>query len=194
MAEPQQTIDYELDNFKHLKYLKDNLYPTLNSALEILMEHLIKTNEVQQHQERLKQKKIRDRLEQKRIEKEKLREELGSDYVSSSDEEDESFGDGPEDILTTGKSGDDKYYAADQIAPERIEEEVANKGTAGSLAPIEEEEDAQESPEKNEESLMAPDALKKIDFNPIQFLAATLKRIQNGELSASNIKSDRIES
>ncbi len=42
------------------------------------MEHLIKTNEVQQHQERLKQKKIRDRLEQKRIEKEKLREELGT--------------------------------------------------------------------------------------------------------------------
>jgi len=191
MAEPQQNIDYELDNFKHLKYLKDNLYPTLNQALEILMEHLIKTNEVQQHQERLKQKKIRDRLEQKRIEKEKLREELGSDYVSSSDEDEDSFGDGPEDILTTGKSGDDKYYAADQIAPERIEEEVANKGTAGSLAPIEEEEDAQESPEKNEESLMAPDAIKKIDFNPIQFLSATLKRIQNGELSAS--KSERNE-
>jgi len=46
------------------------------------MEHLIKTNEVQQHQERLKQKKIRDRLEQKRIEKEKLKEELGN-FISS---------------------------------------------------------------------------------------------------------------
>ncbi len=61
-------------------------------------------------------------------------------------------------------------------------------------APIEEEEDAQESPEKNEESYLAQDALKKIDFNPIQFLAATLKRIQNGDLSGgSAIKLDRAE-
>jgi len=36
MSEAQQTIDYDLENFKHLKYLKDNLYPTLNQALEIV--------------------------------------------------------------------------------------------------------------------------------------------------------------
>jgi len=41
---------------------------------------------------------------------------------------------------------------------------------------------------------LTKDALKKIDFNPIQFLAATLKRIQNGDLSGgSAIKLDRAE-
>lgn len=36
MSELNQLIDYELTNFKHLKYLKDNLYPTLNQAIEIV--------------------------------------------------------------------------------------------------------------------------------------------------------------
>ena len=61
-------------------------------------------------------------------------------------------------------------------------------------APIEEEEDAQESPEKNEESYLAQDTLKKNDFNPIQFLAVTLRRIQDGDLSGgSATKLDRTE-
>lgn len=36
-----QIIDYELDNFKNLKYLKENLYPTLNQAIEIVILNLL---------------------------------------------------------------------------------------------------------------------------------------------------------
>ena len=36
MSELNQLIDYDLTNFKHLKYLKENLYPSLNQAIEIV--------------------------------------------------------------------------------------------------------------------------------------------------------------
>ena len=42
-----------------------------------LIEYLIETDEIIQHQERLKEQKILDKLEQKRIDKERLKEELG---------------------------------------------------------------------------------------------------------------------
>lgn len=88
--------DYDLNNYKQIEFLRQNLYPTLEKALDIvnlndivhfltnfqLIEHIIKTNEVQNHQERLKQQRIQDRMEQKRIEKEKLKEELGNHHMN----------------------------------------------------------------------------------------------------------------
>ena len=48
-----------------------------------LIEHVVKTEEVRKHQERLKKIKIFDRLEQKKVEKDRLKAELGSAYESS---------------------------------------------------------------------------------------------------------------
>lgn len=40
MSEVNQLIDYDLENFKHLKFLKENLYPALNQALEIVIHQM----------------------------------------------------------------------------------------------------------------------------------------------------------
>jgi len=45
---------------------------------------VIETDEITQHQERLKEQKILDKIEQKKIDKERLKEELGSDFYSGS--------------------------------------------------------------------------------------------------------------
>jgi len=65
--------------------LEFNVYPELHQALLGLTEHLLKNDEIRRHKERLREQRIKDRMEQKRIEKIKLKEELGSDYESSED-------------------------------------------------------------------------------------------------------------
>ena len=68
-----------------IEYLEFNVYPELHQALLGLTEHLLKNDEIRRHKERLREQRIKDRMEQKRIEKIKLKEELGSDYESSED-------------------------------------------------------------------------------------------------------------
>lgn len=45
-----------------------------------LIDHIVKSQEVQKHEERLKKKKIIDELERKYIERDVEKEEMGSDY------------------------------------------------------------------------------------------------------------------
>lgn len=68
-----------------LDYLKDQVFPELHQAMMVLIDHVVKTEEVRKHQENLKKIKIFDKLEQRRVEKERLKQELGSDYESSED-------------------------------------------------------------------------------------------------------------
>lgn len=68
-----------------LDYLKLNVYPELHQALICLIEHVLKTEELRKHQEKLIKIKIFDKLEQRRTEKDRLKQELGSEYESSDD-------------------------------------------------------------------------------------------------------------
>ena len=43
-----------------------------------LIDFIIKTDEIRKHQERLKKKKVFDKLEQKKVEKDRLKAELGN--------------------------------------------------------------------------------------------------------------------
>ena len=45
-----------------------------------LIDHIVKSEEVTKHEERLKKKKIIDELEKKYLERDIEREEMGSDY------------------------------------------------------------------------------------------------------------------
>lgn len=74
-----------------MEFLEFNVYPELNSALLALTEHLLKSDEIRRHKERLKEQRILDKMEQKKIEKQKLKEELGSDYESSDDSVTEEY-------------------------------------------------------------------------------------------------------
>ena len=48
--------------------------------LNQLIQHIIKTNQVNAYQEKLKHQELLEKLEKKKIEKEKLKEELGKIY------------------------------------------------------------------------------------------------------------------
>lgn len=62
------------------------MYPILNEALHRLINHIVKTEEVSKHHQKLLEQRLLDELEVRREERDKEREELGSDYDSSDDE------------------------------------------------------------------------------------------------------------
>lgn len=51
-----------------------------------LIDHIVKSEEVTKHEERLKKKKVIDELEKKYLERDIEKEEMGSDYEESDDD------------------------------------------------------------------------------------------------------------
>ncbi|EGR29188.1 hypothetical protein IMG5_161380 [Ichthyophthirius multifiliis] len=91
MSEQNQEIDMILQQqaFRQnipINFLREKIYPELYEAFLNLIDHVTKTDEIRKHQEKLKRKKVFDKLEQKKIEKERLKMELGSEYESSDEE------------------------------------------------------------------------------------------------------------
>lgn len=83
---PQEATPFEV--------LKTQVYPVINEIiLKVaqqsiqLIDHIVKSEEVSKHEERLKKKKIIDELEKKYIERDIEKEEMGSDYEESDDDE-----------------------------------------------------------------------------------------------------------
>ena len=79
-----------------LKFLRNQVYPDLDTAIQQLVKHLQTTNEVQQHSEKLQHQKFYDLKEKDRIEKARLKKEYGDEYESSL-----------EDYEDVGESDDD---------------------------------------------------------------------------------------
>jgi hypothetical protein len=74
-----------------VQMLRQKIYPSLNVALLELIDHIVKTEEVRKHQERLKKQKMIDEIEKRRVERVREKEELGSDYYESDEEIDYEF-------------------------------------------------------------------------------------------------------
>ncbi|KRW98798.1 hypothetical protein PPERSA_10569 [Pseudocohnilembus persalinus] len=172
-----QDIIYEYPNFKQLLFYK-------------LIEHIVKTDEIRKHLERLKKKKVFDKLEQKKIEKERLKAELGSAYESSDDDSLNDFEDlglqkeELEQILAERK--DRKKDSDDE------EEQIASPSQqlgARALSKLEEKLDQIQELDENEQQGEDQDEEKEKEdvirqlrqqreqdaFNPLKFLAQQLK-------------------
>ncbi|KAL4440974.1 hypothetical protein ABPG74_009387 [Tetrahymena malaccensis] len=192
-----------------IQYLRDKIYPELYQALVMLIDHIIKTDEIRKHQERLKRKKVFDKLEQKKVEKQKLKEDLGSDYVSSEDDslDFEDLGlekEELEKILNERKKakedqdGDDKQEDGEDSesynkSKNNIQSDSQDlngggqkdKGNKENLVLIEENEEKDEENEKDitAEREKITKELKQqredLGFNPLKFLAEKLKEIHS---------------
>lgn len=161
-------------------YLRETIYPSLHVSLEKLVEHLIATNEVQEHQERLRQQKVLDRVEQKRLDKERLKAELGSEYESSGESIDldeagpglggQHRGGGEDDSL--GKMNDEPFDDSKNLL---LQEDLQPIKVGGKLGDIQEEAAEQAASPKG---IDISHHEEKPIFDPIEFLIDRLRELQ----------------
>lgn len=94
-----------------------------------MIDHIVKSEEVSKHEERLKRKKIIDELERKYIERDIEKEEMGSDYEESDDEEQhKALGMAKEAVqaLVRGRIAKHKSRKLDNDSDNEIHGEVFN--------------------------------------------------------------------
>eukprot|EP01016_Furgasonia_blochmanni_P017526 TRINITY_DN2027_c0_g1_i13.p1 TRINITY_DN2027_c0_g1~~TRINITY_DN2027_c0_g1_i13.p1 ORF type:complete len:174 (-),score=34.29 TRINITY_DN2027_c0_g1_i13:228-749(-) len=160
-------------------FLNAHIYPTLNIALNQLIERLISSNEVQKYQERLKEQKFLDKLEQKKMENQRLKEEYGSDYVSS----EESL-----ELGQYGERNDDSSFEQDPNNIPTSDQEFkvnVNGANADNGLQIIAEDDREEPVVKAKpkiENRVPRDPV----FNPIEFLAKALTQVKQKQQGSSS--------
>ncbi|CAD8064782.1 unnamed protein product [Paramecium primaurelia] len=172
---------------KEIEYLQNQVYPKLHTALVQLIDHVVKTEEVRKHQERLKKIKIFDRIEQKKVEKQRLKNELGSAYESSSQgsaENDEFIGMSQQLI-----KNDESIFpinnqlqgpigiSIDDLSPQDIKKEINL-----ALNQIQEDQDDEEEATEKQELQHLKQQMKQqreaLEFNPLIYLAHLLRELQ----------------
>ncbi|CAK79960.1 unnamed protein product (macronuclear) [Paramecium tetraurelia] len=169
-----------------IEYLQQNVYPGLQPALMKLIDHVVKSDEVRKHQERLKKIKIFDKIEQKRVEKERLKAELGSEYESSEGSVDL-------DEMGINQSEFHKYMSKDQKEIQSplpmdeqaqqggVEEQTSQelkKDTLLSLGEIREDQEDEDQADKHELEKMKQylrQQREEMSFNPLLFLAQQIR-------------------
>ncbi|CAD8089706.1 unnamed protein product [Paramecium sonneborni] len=172
---------------EEIEYLENEVYPKLHIALVQLIDHVVKTEEVRKHQERLKKIKIFDRIEQKKVEKQRLKNELGSAYESSSqgsgDQED--FGGISQQQI---KNNDESIFpinnqiqgptgiSIDDLSPQEMKKEINL-----ALNQIQEDQEDEEAPDQQELEhlkLQMKQQREALEFNPLIYLAHLLREQQ----------------
>ena len=83
---PQESTPFQVLKTQVYPVINEIILKVLQSSIQ-LIDHIVKSEEVSKHEERLKKKKVIDELEKKYIERDIEKEEMGSDYEESDDEE-----------------------------------------------------------------------------------------------------------
>ncbi|CAD8148334.1 unnamed protein product [Paramecium octaurelia] len=171
---------------QEIEYLENRVYPKLHTALVQLIDHVVKTEEVRKHQERLKKIKIFDRIEQKKVEKQRLKNELGSAYESSSQGSAEN-----DDFLGMSQQlikNEDSIFpinnhiqaptgiSIDDLSPQEMKKEINL-----ALNKIQEDQEDEEAPDKQELQHLKQQMKERreaLEFNPLIYLAHLLRELQ----------------
>ncbi|CAK93025.1 unnamed protein product (macronuclear) [Paramecium tetraurelia] len=175
-----------IGSMQEIEYLENRVYPKLHTALVQLIDHVVKTEEVRKHQERLKKIKIFDRIEQKKVEKQRLKNELGSAYESSSQgsAENDDFGGMSQQLI---KNEDSIFpinnqiqaptgISIDDLSPQEMKKEINL-----ALNKIQEDLEDEEAPDKQELQHLKQQMKQQreaLEFNPLIYLAHLLREQQ----------------
>ncbi|CAD8059263.1 unnamed protein product [Paramecium primaurelia] len=171
---------------QEIEYLENQVYPKLHTALVQLIDHVVKTEEVRKHQERLKKIKIFDRIEQKKVEKQRLKNELGSAYESSSQgsAENDDFGGMSQQLIKNEESIfpiNNQIQAPTGISIDDLSPQEMKKEINLALNQIQEDQDDEEAPDKQELQHLKHQMKQQreaLEFNPLIYLAHLLRELQ----------------
>ncbi|CAD8165455.1 unnamed protein product [Paramecium octaurelia] len=179
-------LQNSIRTMEEIEYLENQVYPKLHTALVQLIDHIVKTEEVRKHQERLKKIKIFDRIEQKKVEKQRLKNELGSAYESSSQGSAEN-----DDLMGMSSQlikNDESIFpinhqiqapagiSIDDMSPQDMKKEINL-----ALNQIQEDQDDEEAPDKQELQHLKQQMKQQreaLEFNPLIYLAHLLRELQ----------------
>ena len=76
------------DKSPEYELLSKKVYPLIENALKKFIENIKDSDEIEKHIEKIKRQRIIDQNEIEKLEKEKMKKELGDDYISSQSDED----------------------------------------------------------------------------------------------------------
>ncbi|CAD8068778.1 unnamed protein product [Paramecium sonneborni] len=176
-----------IHSIQEIEYLENQVYPKLHTALVQLIDHVVKTEEVRKHQERLKKIKIFDRIEQKRVEKQRLKNELGSAYESSSEgsvENDDFQALSQQQI----QNNDEQIFplnneiqgqtiiSIDDLSPQEMKKEINL-----ALNQIQEDQEDEEALDKQELQNLKQQMKQQreaLEFNPLIYLSNLLRELE----------------